>query len=252
MSEKRKRLNLNDYMNKKYGCLTIIGIVEPNTSVRQSKVKVKCDCGNESVKVLENVLHSLSRCSKECGIFADDQIIKMVDKYIGKKYNHLTIRSFVRKIENPSYSDCYGAKRYIVRCKCDCGRTIDLNLHSVIYGVKTTCGQCRLSIVRHLESRNKDNDPVVSKLYGIYNHMVKHARTSTGFLSKEWFNDKDPVPAIHNFMNYCRPLYEKTMNDGNNKNVFIHRIDINKPLGPDNVYFDHHIFNIHYSGRVYY
>lgn len=82
--------------------------------------------------------------------------------------------------------------------------------------------------------------------------MVKHARTSTGFLSKEWFNDKDPVPAIHNFMNYCIPLYEKTMNDGNNKNVFIHRIDINKPLGPDNVYFDHHIFNIHYSGRVYY
>ena len=95
-----KKLDLNDFIGKKYGCLTIIGIAEPNTSIRQSKVKVKCDCGNESVKVLENVLHSLSRCSKECGIFVDDQIIKMVDKYIGKKYNHLTIRSFVRKIEN--------------------------------------------------------------------------------------------------------------------------------------------------------
>ena len=41
MSEKKKRLNLNDYMNKKYGCLTIIGIVEPNTIIRQSKVRVK-------------------------------------------------------------------------------------------------------------------------------------------------------------------------------------------------------------------
>ena len=85
-----------------------------------------------------------------------------------------------------------------------------------------------------------------------YNHMLKHARTSTGFLSKEWFNDKDPVPAIHNFMNYCRPLYEKTMNDGNPKRIFIHRINIDKPLGPGNIYFDHHMFNIHYSGKVYY
>ena len=42
------------------------------------------------------------------------------------------------------------------------------------------------------------------------------------------------------------------MNDGSPKHIYIHRIDINKLLGPDNVYFDHHIFNIHYSGRVYY
>lgn len=31
-----KKLNLNDYMNKKYGCLTIIGIAKPNTNVRLS------------------------------------------------------------------------------------------------------------------------------------------------------------------------------------------------------------------------
>ena len=34
MSEKRKRLNLNDFMNKKYGCLTVIGVTKANTDVR--------------------------------------------------------------------------------------------------------------------------------------------------------------------------------------------------------------------------
>lgn len=246
-----KRTNPDDYIGKKFGVLRIIDVVEPNTNVRLSKVKVKCDCGRESTKVLNNVLHSPARCSKECKIFADAQNHKMVDKYINKKYNHLTIQSYVGKIE-PSYSGYGGAKLYIVRCKCDCGRMIDVRLHNVIHGIKTTCGQCRLSIVQHGASINKDNDIVVSRLYGIYNHMANRARTSTEFLSKEWFNDDDPVSVIHNFMNYCRPLYEKVTNDGNPKHIFIHRIDINKPLGPGNIYFDHHIFNINYPGRVYY
>ena len=92
-------------------------------------------------------------------------------------------------------------------------------------------------------------------LNSTYNHIAACAGESSisGFqVSKEWLNNDDPISAIHNFVNYCKPLYEKLMNDGTHKRIFIHRIDIDKPLGPDNVYFDHHRYNINYSGKINY
>ena len=255
MSEKKKRLNLNDYMNKKYGCLTIIGIVEPNTNnVRASKVKVKCDCGRESVKKLDNVLRPLITCSKACDLYGAERTKKTVeDKYINKKYGHLTIQSYVGR-ETYHYN-CHDNNcilhRPIVRCKCDCGRIVDLMLYLVTREDVTTCGKCNLSTLRH--GMNSGNYSITFVLNSTHNYIAKRVRTSSELqVSKEWFNDDDPIPAIHNFINYCKPLYEKCMNDGNPKRIFIHRIDINKPLGPGNIYFDHHMLNINYPGRVYY
>lgn len=251
MSE--KKLNINDFINKKYGCLTIIGVAEFNTNIRLSKVRVKCDCGKESDKILSNVLALPDICSKQCELFGIDRTRKTVDKYINKKYGHLTILAYVGRTTR-SFSRSNGniiRHRPIVRCECDCGRMIDFNLYFVTGGSVTTCGQCNLSKVNHGITAGKE--PIAMILNATYDHIVKRARTLSGFqLSKEWFNDEDPIPAIHNFMIYCRPLYEKCMNDDNPKHIFIHRIDINKPLGPGNVYFDHHIYNIHYSGRTYY
>lgn len=251
MSEKRKRLNLNDFMNKKYGSLTIIGIVKANKNVRNSKVRVRCDCGKESDKTLSTVLLSLSACSKSCDLYGVEHVKKTVDKYINNKYGHLTIKSYVGR-KTMYINNTHWHRRPIVRCECDCGRMIDLRLNDVIYGRKPTCGQCNLSMVMHEVFINKDSDPVAVRLYNIYHRMANHARTSAEFLSDEWFNDEDPIHAIHNFMNYCKPLYAELMNDGSPKHIYIHRIDINKPLGPDNVYFDHRRFNINYFGRINY
>ena len=255
MSEKKKRLNLNDYMNKKYGCLTIIGIVEHNTIIRQSKVRVKCDCGKEYDKILKNVLHSPKACSKSCNLYCVEHAKKTVDKYINKKYGHLTIRSFVGRITTISSSHDNGRIRHrpIVRCECDCGRMIDLRLYTVTRGYINTCGQCNLSNVKH--GITVGRDPVMVTLNSTYNHIAACAGESSisGFqVSKEWLNNDDPISAIHNFVNYCKPLYEKLMNDGTHKRIFIHRIDIDKPLGPDNVYLDHHRYNINYSGKINY
>jgi hypothetical protein len=254
MGEKRKRLNLNDFMNKKYGCLTIIGIAELNTSdVRNSKVRVRCDCGKESDKLLSNVLKSQSACSKLCDLYGVERTKKTIEnKYINKKYGHLTIRSYVGRVAiSPSHGNGRTFNRPIVRCECDCGRMIDLRLYFITHEDVTTCGKCNLSSVRH--GITAGNDPVMFALNSRHNYIAKHARTSSEFqVSKEWFNDDDPIPAIHNFINYCKPLYEKAMNDGNHKRIFIHRIDINKPLGPGNIYFDHHMLNIHYPGKVFY
>ena len=85
MSEKGKRLNLNDFMNKKYGCLTIIGVVKANTDVRNSIVRVRCECGKESDKLLCNVLKSQSACSKSCNLYGVERTKKTVeDKYVNK------------------------------------------------------------------------------------------------------------------------------------------------------------------------
>lgn len=255
MSEKRKRLNLNDFMNKKYGCLTIIGVTKANTDVRNSIVRVRCECGKESDKLLCNVLKSQSACSKLCDLYGVERTKKTIeDKYINKKYGHLTIRSYVGRVALPSSS--HGNSRImnrpIVRCECDCGRMVDLRLYLITRGDITACGKCNLSsLVRH--GITAGQDPVMMALNSRHSYIAKHAHASSEFqVSKEWFNDDDPIPAIHNFINYCKPLYEKCMNDGNPTRIFIHRIDINKPLGPGNVYFDHHMLNIHYPGKVYY
>ena len=230
MSEKRKRLNLNDFMNKKYGCLTIIGIAKANTDVRNSIVRVRCECGKESDKLLCNVLKSQSACSKLCDLYGVERTKKTVeDKYINKKYGHLTIRSYVGRVAVSSsrYGNSRILNRPIVRCECDCGRMVDIRLYFVTHGDIMTCGKCSLSLVRH--GITAGQDPVMMALNSRHSYIAKYARTSSEFqVSKEWFNDDDPIPAIHNFINYCKPLYEKVMNDGNPKNIFIHRIDIDK------------------------
>lgn len=252
MSEKRKRLNLNDFMDKKYGCLTIIGVVEANTNTRKSIVRVKCDCGRESDKVLNSVLLSPGICSKKCELYGIDRARKTVNKYINKKFNFLTIRSYVGRATVTANRSVGGIQhRPIVRCECDCGRMVDFSLYLVTCGNIMSCGKCNLSRLKHGLTANRDL--IAVRLTSTHNNIASHASSIPEFqLSKEWFNDNDPLPAICNFTNYCRPLYEKVMNDGSTKNIFIHRIDISKPLGPGNVYFDHNIYNIHYSGRVYY
>ena len=249
MSERKKKLNLNDFMNKKYGCLTIIGIVETNTNTRKSIVRVKCDCGKETDKTLNSVLLSPSICSKKCELYGIDRARKTANKYINKKFNFLTIRSYVGRDTVKRGNGIL--HRPIVRCECDCGRIVDFSLYLVTCGNIMSCGQCNLSRLKHGLTANEDL--IATRLISTYHNIASHASSIKEFqLSKEWFNDNDPLPAICNFTNYCKPLYEKVMNDGSTKNIFIHRIDISKPLGPGNVYFDHHIYNIHYSGRVYY
>ena len=250
MGEKRKKLNLNDFMNKKYGSLTIIGIVKANKNVRNSKVRVRCDCGKESDKTLSTVLLSLSACSKSCDLYGVEHVKKTVDKYINKKYGHLTIKSYVGR-KTMYINNTHWHRRPIVRCECDCGRTVDLDIYLVTMGDAVSCGQCNLAKCKHEETLGQN--PIGCRLNAMYHYAKRSKSLTEDQLSKEWFNDDDPIPAVHNFMSYCRPLYEKCINDGTNSRfTYIHRIDINKPLGPGNIYFDHNKYNIHYSGKVYY
>lgn len=245
-----KKLNLNDYMNKKYGCLTIIGIAKPNTNVRLSRVRVKCDCGIESDKLLSVVLKSLHSCSRKCSFYWEDHTAKTVEKYIGKEFGYLKIASYVGRKDSPlSSGSIY--HRPIVRCECKCGQTIDTYLYSVTQGYVMSCGKCNLVRCNHKET--VDEDPIGIRLMSIYHYAANRSKSiEEDQLSKEWFNKDDPIPAIHRFMSYCRPLYEKCMSDNDDRHIYIHRIDIDKLLGPGNVYFDHNRFNINYHGRVFY
>lgn len=135
-----KKLNLNDFINKKYGCLTIIGVANPNTNVRLSRVRVKCDCGIESDKLLSVVLKSLHSCSRKCSFYWEDHTAKTVEKYIGKEFGYLKIVSYVGRKDSPlSSGSIY--HRPIVRCECKCGQTIDTYLYSVTQRYVMSCGK---------------------------------------------------------------------------------------------------------------
>lgn len=244
-----KRVNPNDYIGKKFGVLKIIDIVDKDKQFTAlSDVKVICDCGKESIMKLRNVAMTRQprvACSMQCKLYKEYMIQSHrkidLNSYIGKKINHLTIESLIGKT---SYCT------YLVHCKCDCGRYADVNLYHLNKGYPTSCGQCNFAAHAHHESSR--DDMVGIKLITIHNWIFHKSTLKHDQLSPEWFSDDEPTSTTIRFVSYCRPLYEKCMNDDMTKRIYIHRIDINKPLGPGNIYFDHHQLNIHCSEKVYY
>lgn len=244
-----KKVNPDIFIGKKYGVLTITGITKNAGSISGSIVHVKCECGQELDKPLKIVLASLKSCSRQCKLFGTDHAEKYVqDRYLNKRVGHLTVKSYIG-FKNITYNSGATERRTIVRCECDCGRIIDIPMQLIAIEGMKSCGKCNLARCLHGENA----DLIGSRLSHIYTYITRHAVSLAKFeISDEWFNTNDYISSVQNFVNYCKPLYEKCMNDNSTKRVFIHRIDIDKPLGPGNVYFDHNQLNINYPGRVFY
>ncbi len=247
-----KIINPNDQVGKKFGPLKIISVVKDCGNATDSIVHVKCDCGRESNKRLGYIMYTKPKsCSRDCEIYRLDsknKVSEKYDKYINKKFNHLTIESYFR---SRSYYKGNNEITVVARCKCDCGRYKETDIINVINNRVLSCGKCRLSKLFHNATANRDiiGDRLLHSYYNLYKAQSTIPKDQ---LAYEWFNDDNPAKAIQDFIAYCRPLYEKCMSDDDTRHIYIHRIDIDKLLGPGNVYFDHHRYNIHYSGRVYY
>lgn len=57
-------MKMENYINKKYNKLTILSISKNNSDIKMIKVLCKCDCGNEKIVYLNNVIRGLT---KSCG-----------------------------------------------------------------------------------------------------------------------------------------------------------------------------------------
>lgn len=67
------------------------------------------------------------------------------------------------------------SKRRYFLCKCDCGNTKEIYIHSLIHGLTTSCG-CKYRIPEERKNREDIKYPASgyshSKLYNIYRQMI--------------------------------------------------------------------------------
>lgn len=89
-----------------------------------------------------------------------------MNEYIGKKYNNLTIISYVGLVNVGK------SKRHFVKVRCDCGNEKDLSLYNVTTGRTKTCN-CRLSKIKHGLSR-RNSDRTYNIWFGLLSRCGNH------------------------------------------------------------------------------
>ena len=129
-----EEIDLSPYMKnlsgRKFGRLTATFPVICNGKKRWL---CRCDCGND---VAVRVTALTSGNTKSCGCLLHDIISQRWKQFredsdvIGKKYGRLTVIDFV-KIKN---------QEAIYLFECDCGKRVELSMHSVKQGVVKSCG----------------------------------------------------------------------------------------------------------------
>lgn len=118
------KFNLDEYIGKKYGKLTIVAD-GGRDSHRRQLVVCKCDCGKEHVAMLTNIKRGNT---KTCGCSA---IEYREEDLIGKTFNRLTVIKEVERDKN-------NQRRLL--CKCQCGKEKIITLYSVTNSVIKSCG----------------------------------------------------------------------------------------------------------------
>jgi hypothetical protein len=118
----RNKISLNDKFNN----LTVIELlskmyIEPSGK-RRSMVKVKCNCGHE-FEIQTLILRRNGQKCYNCRFNTDSMVV------IGKKYNKLTVNSFI-KTSN---------KKKAV-CQCECGQEIIARPDQLIKNITKHCG----------------------------------------------------------------------------------------------------------------
>lgn len=136
----------------------------------------------------------------------------MTSKYIGLKFNKLTILRLIRQSNN----------WYKAECKCDCGNICERTLKNIINGVIKSCGCTK---------------------YGRYHGLKSHVLNNTWKCIKARCNNKNN-PNYYNYggrgIKVCKewdafmPFYNWAIKNGWEKGLQIDRINNNKGYSPQN------------------
>lgn len=150
--------DINDFIGKKYGHLTVIGKA-PEKHKYSNSFLFRCDCGKvieqQPARVISGHKQSCGNC-KFSGITVKPTF--NVDDYIGRKQNMLTVVGVADK--KP------GDKRWKIKCLCDCGEYTEITTDQFNRGVVKSCGCLRNR--KGLRSDRRSKHP----LYGIWNQMI--------------------------------------------------------------------------------
>lgn len=128
-SENKNPANRVDLSGQKFGKLTVLG--EPQKGDRGTVWKCRCDCGNFCYKVSTDLVRG---AVKSCGCLKAELHSTMND-LTGQQFGLLTAL-YTDKVDN------WGQR--IWRCKCSCGREVDVRAGNLRKGWTTSC-DCKKS-----------------------------------------------------------------------------------------------------------
>jgi hypothetical protein len=123
--ERLRKVKLQDISGQKFGRLTALNRVNKSN---RSQWKCKCDCG----KITYPSLSALKRGSvKSCGCYSRDTVsIRLSSNLIGQRFGRLVVQGKV------GYKYSY----LLWKCKCDCGKCVELSTNVLRMGNTQSCG----------------------------------------------------------------------------------------------------------------
>ncbi len=174
-----------DFLNKKFPNISVLNVRdEHKNGGRNATIIFTCQC-LQCGKIFEITRKNLAKIAKECNSRAKrkrvtcetmfrDVLFCNHSAYIGKKYNHLTIKEFVD--EKPV------SGRSCVVCECDCGNKtradgtpLVFEIGNVRSGMTKSCGCIRSEAAKRCSSRPlKDSGTHKTKerLYTVWTSMI--------------------------------------------------------------------------------
>lgn len=135
-----------DYTHLKFNHLLAIKRL-PNYKNKKTYYKCLCDCGNTRIVYGYYLTSGEVKMCKECVKKEEEK--KLKEKYIGKRYNHLTIMDIIRNDKGEP----------LALCKCACGNVKEIKLSNVRNGHTSLCGcfekSSRYNRKHHVDIANK-------------------------------------------------------------------------------------------------
>ena len=160
--------NVNDYIGKKFGLLTVIG-QSPKTNPYSNRFDFQCDCGNIISECPGRVLYghkkSCGKCRKRNTSYELEQ---KITNSIGMKFGKLTIIGVSHK---------NGSGKNYAKCKCECGNIIDVLPNSLFNNESKSCGCSKLNNPmlannKSTSSGNYKDGRTKHLLYGTWKQMI--------------------------------------------------------------------------------
>lgn len=150
--------NINDYIGKKFGHLTVIG-QSLQTHKYSNKFDFQCDCGNVISKIPSRVLYGHTTSCGKCEFRSKTSSpLFNINDYIGKRFNMLTVIGIAERKPKDNH--------WYLLCKCDCENTIRATIYQIKSGKIKSCGCLRRVSPSYVDG--KSNHP----LYGTWLQMI--------------------------------------------------------------------------------
>lgn len=156
------KINPNDYINKKYGKLTVLEVFPGNWKIKpqiKAKARCLCECGKEKIVQFD---HMKSGNTSSCGCLRYSQVM------VGDRFGRLIVEDIILH----HYKD---GKRIESRfkCRCDCGVKTEGYVHNLLNKSTVSCGCYAREKAREMNlSHGLSKNPLYFIWHGINNRCT--------------------------------------------------------------------------------